>query len=427
MVVYEHQRLKIGQPVGGPGQTDRVFEQRHWDALASYTGRTGSRAFGIGHRTITVGHHVGYLQVGTLRMELLPKLRSADDWHWRALLLHMLREVLDVRITAQPTSPLHARAGSLYHVLVDRFLRLVEGLMREGLQRAYWEEEDNGTCMRGRLLLTRHLRENVVHRERLAVAYPVFDADTLANRALHQALLRVRATTSDDTRRTTTNALLGAFPEVGAQRVRPEDFARLQTSQRAESYAEALELARLLLAAERPDLHWGGAPVISLLFDMNALFEGYVLRQLRRIEELTVHAQASRPFWQGDQGTTRRSRPDLVVQRHDPARRPDGPRLIIDTKWKIPSADRPSNDDLRQLFAYLRSFKASEGLLLYPCASPTQRAVHGTFTPDGDRGGFAFLKLLHDGKPDRDKVREELRALLHCSAPSQVCASQPPL
>jgi len=141
----------------------------------------------------------------------------------------------------------------------------------------------------------------VVHRERLAVAYPVFDADTLANRALHQALHRVRATTSDDTRRASTNALLGAFPEVGAQRVRPEDFARLQTSRRAESYAEALELARLLLAVERPDLHWGGAPVISLLFDMNALFEGYVLRQLRRIDDLAVHATTPAAMPRGEE------------------------------------------------------------------------------------------------------------------------------
>ena len=39
--------------------------------------------------------------------------------------------------------------------------------------------------------------------------------------------------------------------------------------------------------------------MISLLFDMNALFEAYIERQLRRLPGVRIKAQAKKHFWWG--------------------------------------------------------------------------------------------------------------------------------
>lgn len=179
LVVHEHQRLFVSDSRRGRRPEDAPIERWQWEALASYAERSGTSAFQVGLDTITVGHHVGYLQVGALRMEVLPKLRRAHDGDWRALLVHMLREVLGLRLVVHRASPLRSRSGTLFSALVDRYLELVEGLLREGLVRAYREVEGNEPCLRGRLVIHRHVRENAAHQERLYVAYPVFDADVL--------------------------------------------------------------------------------------------------------------------------------------------------------------------------------------------------------------------------------------------------------
>ena len=407
MVVHEHQRLVVRDRGERVRDGDLPIEQEEWEALAAYSERAGNAAFRIGHRKVTVGHHVGYLQVGRLRVEVLPKLRSAGDGDWRGLLLHMLREVLSLRIAVQQTAPLQSRPGTVYRVMVERYLDLVQGLLREGLARAYREVESNERCMRGRLVVGQHLRVNAGHRERLYVAYPVFDADRLLNRILHQALDRVVKTTADGDHRCRAESLLGAFPEVGRTPVRAQDFERIRLNRSTFRYGEALELARLILLNERPDLRWGGKPVVSLLFDMNALFEAYVLKQLRRVPGVRVRAQARKVFWRGSTEGVRLLKPDLLV---------DAPEwsspLVIDTKWKVPKSDRPGDEDLRQIFAYLRMFDASRGVLLYPRATSKQRSAEGRFQVDGLHGGVAFLNLLSDGRPDAAQVRAELETLL---------------
>jgi hypothetical protein len=150
---------------------------------------------------------------------------------------------------------------------------------------------------------------------------------------------------------------------------------------------------------------------------MNALFEAWVLRQLRRIPGLRVQAQAARVFWSAVGHGRAAARPDLVVTRPGTAR-----PLVIDTKWKIPHQSRPADDDLRQLFAYLHTFGATEGLLLYPRATADQRDRLGAFLPGGTagaspgeplRGGLVFLDLLPGGRPDAARVREVLAGVVH--------------
>lgn len=207
---------------------DHAISEAEWSRLVRYAERSGTGAMTVGHRSIRLGHHVGLLQLPGLRLEILPKLGLHTEQDGRALLVHMLREVLDLRITAHAAAPLHSRTGSLYDVLVDRFLTVTGQLLREGLTRAYREVEGNERCLRGRLVVDRHLRENVVHRERLYVAWSTLDADTLLHRILHRALEQVRGSARRSSQLASAAALLADFPEVSPAPVRPADFDRIR-------------------------------------------------------------------------------------------------------------------------------------------------------------------------------------------------------
>lgn len=407
-VVYEHDRMVVGQDYASPRGGIERFEPHHFAALAKYHDRTDTHAFTLGHESIRLRHHVGYLRVGPVSLEVYPKLgRDGPDRDWRGLLLHMLRVVTGVRLAPQEQAPLKPRAGELFDVLLARFLEVTHALLREGLARSYREVEENSTSFRGRLLVGPHLRTNHVRKERMFVAYEVHDADNLPNRILHRALDRVLRTTSSPDLLHQAEAALTQFPDVSTAPIRDAQWSTLRFDRRTERYREAVTLARMVLRDERPDLRWGDQEVIALLFDMNALFEAYVEHALRGVPGVRVRAQHPARFWLPSAGPTSWVRPDLLVfVDGDPA------PMVLDTKWKIPDRGRPADDDLRQVFAYLHTFGGREAALVYPRASEAQLAIGGTFVAGGHPGRLAYLDLFVGGKPDLGAFREALPALL---------------
>ena len=406
--VYEHDVLVVGAPCATPKGGMAVFQPEHFAALSSYIDRTGTTALSIGHKRIRVGHHVGCLRVGPVWLEIFPKIgKERPLAAWQALLFEMLRVVAGVRLAPQEHAPLQARTGDLYDLLVTRFLALVEALMREGLARAYREVEENGLCFRGRLLVGPHLRANHVRQERVFVAYEVHDTDNLPNRALHLALERVSRTAGglDATRR--AEAALSEFPEVSGTQMRAGDWSAMRLDRRTARYREALALARMILRDERPDLRWGEFEVVSMLFDMNALFEAYLEAAARSLPGVRVRSQSVKRFWLPEMGYARVVKPDILAYVGG-----ESQPVVLDAKWKNVPDGRPDDDDLRQVFAYLHAFEGDSGFLVYPRGSAAQRATRGAYLGKQHQAGTVFVELFDGDKPSFRCVCDALASVL---------------
>lgn len=210
-----------------------------------------------------------------------------------------------------------------------------------------------------------HLRANLVHADRFFVRFDSYELDTLLNRLLHAALSFAARLPVSSRLRASLAQLLLRWPELASGSVTALDFDRVKLGRTTERYRRALALARLLLEHRPPTLRHGEQAVFGLLFDMNRLWERYVAGLVRRAlaVECDVTTQSSRTFWSAPSGSPRHLRPDLVIRR-----RSDGLTLIADTKWKLPGAAGPTDDDLRQVFAYNERFQAARCLLIYPSA-----------------------------------------------------------
>lgn len=407
-VVHEHQRLVVGKGYDDGRGALATFEDHHFEALAKYRDRTDSKAFTLGHQSICLRQHVGYLRVGCVALEVYPKLsQEGPERDWRGLLFHMLRVVSGVRLAPQDQAPLMHRAGDLFEMLLARFVELTRALLREGLARSYREIEENGNVFRGRLVVGAHLRENLVRKERLYVAYEVHDADNLPNRILHRALDRVLRTTGSPDLARQAEAALSDFPEVSPAPIRDAEWSTLRFDRRTERYREALVLARMILRDERPDLRWGDQQVIALLFDMNALFESYLYEALRGLPGVSVRSQRPHRFWKPDTGVASWLKPDLLVSVHG-ATAP----IVLDAKWKVPKGARPADDDLRQLFAYLHAFGGADGALVYPRANAAQSVASGAFLTGPHTGRLVYVDLFAGGVPNLAAFRDAARDAL---------------
>lgn len=101
--------------------------------------------------------------------------------------------------------------------------------------------------------------------------------------------------------------------------------------------------------------------MLALLFDMNILWEQYILTKLQAAaqgKDIVVHDQREKAFWNGIA-----IRPDIIIEKKDRANKFS--HFIIDTKWKNVSGSKPSTDDLRQIYVYNDYWSSTHAMLLY--------------------------------------------------------------
>ncbi|MEX0995946.1 MAG: hypothetical protein WDZ45_02720, partial [Flavobacteriaceae bacterium] len=135
-------------------------------------------------------------------------------------------------------------------------------------------------------------------------------------------------------------------------------FDKIKFNRKTIGYQKAIEIARLILLHYHPDLSKGKDDVLALMFDMNFLWEKFVLVSLQKNRVFKVRGQDSRYFWKPHGGKRRKIKPDITIHLNDK-------NFVIDTKWKLVD-NKPSMEDIRQMYAYHHYFKADKVALLYP-------------------------------------------------------------
>ncbi|NML66161.1 restriction endonuclease [Hymenobacter sp. RP-2-7] len=377
--VLEHSLLPIGY-----WQNGAEFTEAHWQQLLRYhdTG-AGRRYYDIRHRGIRFKHYVGVLQAGDLTIEVLPKADAVPGAtptphepfdRWRTLLLQMLAEAGLLPVDSFNTAQLHERENSLLDLYLALFLTEVEALLHRGLVKRYRQREGQVKALKGSLLFGPHLVRNVVHQERFYTRHQTYDRDHLLHRLLRQALGLLPTLTATPSLRGRAARALLAWPDTEPLRPTAAHFARLRYDRKTVPYRPALRIARLLLLRLSPDVRSGPQELIALFFNMNRVWEAYLLRTLQRLAPpgWTVSKPPKVVFWQAENGQQSRMQPDIVLEH------PTHGCLVLDAKWKRPTS-RHAETDLRQLFAYAHHFGATQVRLLYPQAGQGA-AVEGEFT-----------------------------------------------
>lgn len=347
--VFEHQRLYVGE-LG--------FKQTHLDAFLKLNELHDGNYFDPISKGIKFKQYVGVIQVDGLIIEINPKAdKDDDDGKWKGLLLKMLQAC--GKLKAESTGAAHVKRQNLnlLEVYFDLYLHEVDGLVRKGLIKQYRKQTKNTFALKGKLEFAGHIRNNAVHKERFYTTHHVYDTDHLIHQILLKALNIVDQFTSGTRLHDFSKRVLLNFPEVTNKKIISKLLNNIQLNKKTFSYSYALELARLIILNYSPDIASGKEKMLSLLFDMNELWEEYILKQLHKSclgKDIEVSGQESKTFWGSN-----RLKPDIVLRKGCDT-------YILDTKWKRPLNSSASVSDLRQIYSYCRFWDAKKGLLLYP-------------------------------------------------------------
>lgn len=388
---FEHEKLLL-----------RDTDDQTIEALQKYYGADGTPYFSLIHKGVKFNQYVGVIQVGRKQIEILPKVdRLADEEDtWRGVLIQMLRMTSGIEAEATSSSHLKVLPNSIFNLYIELFIKECERLTHRGLIKRYQKRRENKQALKGRLNIAGQIRENLVHKERFHVEYSAYDQNHLINQILKQTLVVLTHVTPVPSLQNRIKRQLLHFEEIDGFIPTEAAFNSIAYGRKNRHYKKALQIARLILLNYHPDISKGTNDVLALMFDMNDLWEKYIGMQIRRFysDKYDVKLQSKKDFWKSSTGKLKRLKPDIILR----SKQNGEPSIIIDTKWKLPYDMKPSDEDLRQMFAYNRLFGSKKSMLLYP---GTNNSLDGTYQTE--YGGSCRVQTLQIMNNDGQLLKGE--------------------
>jgi 5-methylcytosine-specific restriction enzyme subunit McrC len=341
---------------------------------------------GSDHVTLTPGSVVGTVSLGTLAIEIRPKL-PIDR------LLFLLSYTME-RANWRDVPFDYGERRSLLEAIVPGFVAQARRALARGVLQGYRVEEEALPTIRGRLRFDDQLRKRHGRFLPAEVRFDEYTEDIEENRLLKAAIARLgRLRLRSESSRRALRAFDETLSAVRLIEYDPRRLPEISWTRLNSRYRSAVELARLILRATSFDLAHGGVRSSAFVVDMNELFEDFVVTALR--EEFGVSASV---FPQGarsralrlDRGGRITLKPDISWW--------DGSacRFVGDVKYKRVNAAGIQHPDLYQLLAYTVAANLPGGLLIY-AAGEGEPARHEVVHLSRQ---LEVMALDLDGSPD---------------------------
>lgn len=326
-------------------------------------------------RWLRLDNYVGVIETpcGT-QIEILPKHVDGEGEvaTARRLLRTMLARCLDLTARETGTTSIQAFDAPLTEWVMRQFLEGLDHLVKRGVRFDYHAVQEQQRFLRGRLDMSRQLRQPPGRQHLFQIEHDVFDADRAENRLLRSTLDRVCRLTRDARNWRLSHELATYLAPIPTSSDIAADFRRWRDDRLMAHYRPIRPWCSLILNELSPLSIVGEWHGISLLFPMERLFERYVEACLRRTLPIgaTLKRTASTKYLCNHlEQPWFLMQPDFLLS--------DGAQnWVLDTKWKrldaslATSKDKYglSQADFYQLFAYGRHYLEGNGdlFLVYP-------------------------------------------------------------
>ncbi len=356
--VYEYGFLQVGESYNNIEFTETLYKE-----LAKYlTANKNCGYYSLLYNKIRFANYVGVIKVGDVTIEILPKIEKAegDEKTWRNALIKMLYISLQVEASTTTLANINVNQQSVLTTYVNLFLTETETLLHKGLIKKYRKEQGNKNALKGKLVFSKHITQNLTHAERFYVEYNDYNRDNIYNFILQAATECIIKIDPSFYLTNKAKSLLNLLPECSSVKISETLFSKLKFDRKTDGYKTAIELARIILLNYHPDVKSGSNNILAIMFDMNLLWENYMYYMLKRAgyeKGVEVSGQQKMLFWHHQEDWDLKLKPDLVLSKGDT-------NIVIDTKWKYDS--QISIQDVRQIYAYGDYFSASKNYLMYP-------------------------------------------------------------
>lgn len=331
-------------------------------------------AFRVKKGRLCAAEVVGSIQVGGVRINVLPKTDTPEEDRDADFLLNILRAAGYLNRVHASSGAVRASVRDPLEAMISEVASEMSMAMKEGIPRRYQEKREDSTTLRGRIDFTRLSTRLPSDHTVLPVRHTPLTADNDLAHCLGWIATMLLRLTRSSVNRQLLASMVARLNAASVGSVGAPQFAALRLSPSEIQWERVLAIGRLILQGRFADPTFSGANnAFSMLFPLQHLFERAmrrILADVMREHGIRVGYRAQPLFLlhgHDDDEKVLRLKPDYLFHREADL------LAVADAKWKRLTeggrAHGVGRDDLYQINAYLDKFDVQNAIVFMPRAS----------------------------------------------------------
>lgn len=350
---------------------EKEIENCDLDKLQAYLKcqKLGS-ALKVTRNGIKAKSFVGVIKYKNLHLEILPKLISKNANNSNEIqeeersiilknLIFMLSYTKNLDIKTNENAKLANEKNPFIEILIKEFAISLFDSIKRLTPKRYVREEENLNYLKGKIKFSENIRYNCTNQAKFYCEYDEFSE----NNPLNQLFLFVSTCLYNISNNSYNKKLLkfiiNYYSDISFVRFDKFKIQKIKLTRSQEFFKKPFNLAKMFVEKTSVDLSKNKFENITLVWDMNKLFEEFIFELIKRkIPECSPIAQKTKRLLRSTQETRRDTKVDILVQH---------PQVIIDTKYKkFTNFDDISSADIYQVTTYCTLYGYKKAILLYP-------------------------------------------------------------
>lgn len=350
---------------------ENELESCNLDKLQAYLKcRNLDSALKVTRHGIKTKSWVGVIKYKNLHLEILPKLISADANNDGEIseaersiilknLIYMLSYTKNLDIKTNDNAKLATEKNPFIEILIREFANSLFESLKRLTPKRYVREEENLNYLKGKIKFSENIRYNCTNQAKFYCEYDEFSENNLLNQLFLFVSTCLYNISNNSYNKKTLKFIINYYSDISFVRFDKFKVRKIKLTRNQELFKKPFKLAKMFVEQTSVDLSKNKFENITLVWDMNKLFEEFIFELIKRkIPECKAIAQKPKRLLKRENVTRRDTRIDILIQ---------NPQVIIDTKYKkFTNFDDISSADIYQVTTYCLLHNYKRAILLYP-------------------------------------------------------------
>lgn len=385
-------------------------------------------ALKVTHNGIETSSWVGVIKYKNTHFQILPKLiytkeykedydeKTKEETKSNILknLIFMLSYTKKLDIKTSDTAKLSNSKNPFIEILIREYAKSLFECLKRFTPKKYVREENNLNYLRGKIKFSENIRNNSSNRAKFYCEYDEFSENNILNQLFLFVSTCLYNISNDSYNKKALKFIINYYSDIQLVRFDKFKAEKIKLYRNQELFKKPFNLAKMFIEKTSVDLSKNKFENITLIWDMNKLFEEFVFEIMKKNEsELgwKFTAQKCKKLLIGDENKKRNTYVDIFAEK-------DNDKIIIDTKYKIfKGIDDFSNADVFQVSTYCLLHNTNHAILLYPRYDEENPIILNYCLNTEDKNykiNFRTVNLKYDNlKKELESIKNEIKEFLN--------------
>lgn len=356
---------------------------------------------------------VGVIKYKKIHFQILPKLIYVDDNKESILknLIFMLSYTKKLDIKAIDDLNLSTEQNPFIEILIREFSKSLFECLKRLTPKKYTIEAKNLNYLKGKLKFSENIKYNSVNQARFYCEYDEFSENNVLNQLFLFVSTCLYNISNNSYNKKILKFIINYYSDIDFIRIDKFKLSKIKLYRNQELFKKPFNLAKMFIEKTNVDLSKNKFENISLIWDMNKLFEEFIFEVMKKyITEWNFTAQKGKKLLVSDSSKTRNTFVDIFAENKNK-------KIIIDVKYKkLTNIDDVSNGDVFQVITYCLLHNINHAILLYPRWDKNTPEIPDYYLNDGKKDikiCFKTINLKYDNlKANIQEIKTEIIKIL---------------